>query len=137
MLRFYGNLKVNTACAILEKDKIIEGRNGLDLQLYHTSDSMKNGIDLTDEWNIKTGVGPISFNIYVNYAFFICDEGNSIRHKHAACEFHFIASGNGFVCTDDATYDIMPDSYFIIQNRDLSQAKSPVFRADHPVQFQI
>ena len=72
-------------------------------------------IETTAEWNIKTSIGPITFNIFANYALFICDEGNSIRHKHATYEFHFIDKGNGFVNTDDNQYEILPDSYFIIK----------------------
>ena len=77
---------------------------------------MNNRDDSTNEWNITTHIGPVSFNILIDSAFFnYSSQQYSERHRHATFEFHFITEGSCILYTDDMQYEVVPDSFYIIR----------------------
>lgn len=72
--------------------------------------------DSVNEWNIMANIGPISFNILIDSAFFnYSSKQINERHRHATFEFHFITKGTGTIYTDDAQYDAVPDSFYLVK----------------------
>lgn len=73
--------------------------------------------DSINEWNIKTNIGPISFNILLDSAFFNYSSiQHSERHNHATYEFHFITKGTGIICADNAQCEVIPDSFYLVKD---------------------
>ena len=104
---------------------------------------MPNRADSANEWNITTNVGPIIFNVIINSSFFnYSSHQSSEMHRHATFELHFIMEGSGMLFTDDSTYDILPESYYLIRGRHLSQTEggrfsNPIHRLSCKFEFDI
>jgi len=98
--------------------------------------------DPANEWNIKTNIGPITLDIFVDSLFFNhSDYQNSERHKHATFEFHFITKGSGVLLTDNMQYEIVPDSYYIVSpgiyHLQKGSVQDPIHRYSCKFEFDI
>jgi len=103
---------------------------------------MKSHSSSPNEWNITTQVGPMSFNVIINSAFFNYNtHQSSERHRHATSEFHFITEGSGIISTDDAQYEISPDSFYLIQagvyHKLKGEISNPIHRHSCRFEFEL
>lgn len=103
---------------------------------------MKEYAESAKDWNIKTSIGPIAFNISVDYSFFNQPAQSSTeRHKHATYEFHFITKGTGIISTDDMQFEAVPGSYYIVRSgvyhMQKGSAKDPLHRYSCKFDYNI
>lgn len=107
---------------------------------------MKSGYDINsnnkDEWNIETNIGPITFSILIDSAFFNHkSQQYSQRHRHATFEFHFITEGSGVILTDNEQYQVVPGSFYIVRagiyHMQKGSAANPIRRYSCKFEYEI
>jgi len=65
--------------------------------------------------NIKVKIGSVLFNIILGSGFFkLSDSFHVENHNHSAYEIHFILKGSGSIEISDKTWNISPNSYYIV-----------------------
>ncbi len=103
---------------------------------------MHNRTDSANEWNITTNMGPIIFNVIINSSFFnFSSHQSSEMHRHAMFELHFIMEGSGMLFTDDQTYNVFPESYYLIRagiyHKQKGAPSNPIRRLSCKFEFDV
>lgn len=96
----------------------------------------------SEGWNVKTNVGPVLLNIFIDSAFFRHQkQQNTQRHRHATFEFHSITKGTGRIITDNASYEVTPGCFYIVKagiyHMQEGSISDPVARNSFKFEFDI
>ena len=68
-----------------------------------------------ENYNIKTRIGPILFDIYLDDSFLSAQApSRSNRHNHANFELHFIVEGGGLLMMNGEEIRLQPGHYYVI-----------------------
>jgi len=103
---------------------------------------MSDSINSANEWDITANIGPISFNILLDSAFFnYSTHQNSERHRHAIFELHIITKGSGIMYIDDVQYEVVPESFYIVKegvcHMQKGSVSNPIQRYTLKFEFEI
>lgn len=72
-------------------------------------------VDYFENLNIKTGIGPLLFNIILDSGFKTTNSYQTTeKHNHSSYEVHFILKGKGSLYVDGKVFEITPNEYYII-----------------------
>ncbi|MDF2671049.1 MAG: transcriptional regulator, AraC family [Paenibacillus sp.] len=74
---------------------------------------MKN--ESSENYNIKTRIGSLLFDIYLDGSFLSADApSRSNRHNHSMVEIHFILSGSGRLVLNREEITLLPQHFYVI-----------------------